>query len=143
MTLQSPQTGARNSLTLELPCDLAQVRAVAGKVTTFLAEGGCNERETGETHLALIEACTNAIRHAPPPAKSQNIQIEVRLHAAELELRVTDHTGGFRWPAEISLPHPESESGRGLFLIRMLMDTVDYLHREEGNLLILRKKRGR
>ncbi len=96
-----------------------------------------------EARVALIEACTNAVKYAPSHAKSQGVQVEVRLDAAELELRVTDHTGGFRWPTDVSLPHPESESGRGLFLIRMLMDTVDYLHREEGNTLILRKKRAK
>jgi serine/threonine-protein kinase RsbW len=140
---ESPQPGASQGtcLRLELACDLAQVRPVVAKVRAFLCRSGCTEKETADTHLALIEACTNAIKHAAENAKSQNVQIEARLGSAELELRVTDHTGGFRWPTEVSLPHPESEGGRGLFLIRCLMDTVDYLHLPEGNILILRKRR--
>ena len=143
MILHSLQPGASQvtCLRLELACDLEQVRPMVGKVSAFLTECGCTQKETADAHLALIEACTNAIKHAPEHAKSQNVQIEAWLRPAEFELRVTDHTGGFRWPTEVSLPHPESEGGRGLFLIRMLMDTVDYLHRPDGNILILRKRR--
>jgi serine/threonine-protein kinase RsbW len=143
LTLHSSQSlsGQGASLSLELPCDLAQIRAAAATVSAFLVEGGCTDREAGETHLALVEACTNAIKYAPEPSRSLPVYIEATIEPASLELRIRDHTGGFRWPSEVSLPHAESESGRGLFLIRMLMDTVDYLHLEAGNLLILRKKR--
>jgi serine phosphatase RsbU (regulator of sigma subunit) len=58
-------------------------------------------------------------------------------------MRVTDHTAGFEWPARIALPEPDSERGRGLYLIGTLMRNVRYLRSAEENLLVMRHPRAR
>ncbi len=129
------------SLRIALACDLKQVRQAAQGVHQFLAEHGCAEEALTACDLALVEACNNAIKYAPASAQKQPVTVEVICEPAGLELRVTDHTAGFDWPESVELPTPESESGRGIFLIQTLMDSASYLRGKGENILILRKSR--
>jgi anti-sigma regulatory factor (Ser/Thr protein kinase) len=67
--------------------------------------------------------------------------MEVLCDVNEVELRITDHTPGFEWPEKPALPDTQSESGRGLYLIRALMDHAHYLRSPGENVLVLRKSR--
>jgi len=129
------------ALRFALPCDLKQVRHAAQTVHRFLAEQGCDEQILSACDLALVEACNNAIKYAPDNAQALPVQVEVISTPALVELRVTDHTRGFEWPARVELPDPECESGRGLYLIQSLMDSACYLRGNKENILVLRKAR--
>src|SRR3954462_13025994 len=137
-------TSARPPLfRLELPCDLTQVRDGVRAVHHFLTEQGCGESDWSACELALVEACNNAIRYVADKHRRRPVVIEAICEATELELRITDHTPGFDWPPEPTLPDEESEHGRGLFLIRRLMDYANYFRSPDGNILVLQKKRSR
>src|SRR5579862_7648329 len=129
------------ALQLALPCELNQVRHAAQTVHRFLMEQGCEEEMLTACDLALVEACNNAIKYAPESARAQPVIVDIVCTARQIELRVTDHTHGFEWPKHIELPPPESESGRGLYLIQSLMDSAAYLRGNDENILVLRKSR--
>ena len=128
-------------LRFALPCDLNQVRRAAQTVHSFLMEQGCGEETLTACDLALVEACNNAVKYAPEAARARPVGVEIACDAQQLELRVTDHTAGFDWPERAELPPPESESGRGIFLIQSLMDSASYLRGKGENILVLRKSR--
>jgi serine phosphatase RsbU (regulator of sigma subunit)/anti-sigma regulatory factor (Ser/Thr protein kinase) len=115
------------------------VRHASKAVHQFLTEQGCDEEALTACDLALVEACNNAIQYAPESARHRPVVVEIICHPHRFEIRVTDHTPGFVWPEKIELPAPESESGRGLFLIQSLMDRAIYLRGPGENTLILRK----
>lgn len=127
-------------LRLSVPCDLKQVQAAAQAAHGLLAGNGCNERELADCQLALVEACNNAIEHAPT-SRRKPVLVEVLCGENEIELRITDNTNGFEWPAKASLPKGESEKGRGIFLMQSLMDYANYFRGRSGNILVLRKNR--
>ena len=127
-------------LRLSVPCDLKQVRAVARAVHDFLASHGCTNGELADCELALVEGCNNGIEHARTPGKVP-ILVEALCAESMIELRVTDNTPGFDWPEKTSLPEGESEKGRGIFLMKSLMDYANYFRSRSGNILLLRKKR--
>lgn len=133
---------AASALRLSLACDLAQVRPTARVVQQFLAAQGCAPDTVMDCELALVEACNNAIQYAAGPASRLPIQVEARCDPAGIELRVQDHTPGFTWPEHPVLPSPESEHGRGVFLICAVMDQVQYTRRPGENLLVMRCRRG-
>jgi anti-sigma regulatory factor (Ser/Thr protein kinase) len=126
-------------LRFALPCDLAQVRHAAQTVHQFLSEQGCDEQVFCACDLALVEACNNAIQYAPGTAQGIPVHVEVVRGEDLIELRVTDHTPGFDWPKKVQLPAPDSESGRGLYLIQTLMDSANYFRGNSENILVLRK----
>ena len=125
---------------LEPACDVAQVRPVALAVHRFLSAHGCADKDIIDAEQALVEACNNAILHSGRGDNRRPLAVAAQCNGAGIEVRVTDHTPGFAWPERFPLPAPESESGRGLFLIRSLMDEVSYQTSEAGNTLIMRKR---
>lgn len=127
-------------LQLTLPPDLAHVRPASQEVTSFLATEGCNEGELTAFSLALVEACNNAIRYAPH-GSDQPVDIEVQVSGEHIEVRITDHTLGFDWPEKSTLPPADSESGRGLYLIRSLTDRAGYLRGQGKNILHFSRRR--
>src|SRR5689334_24888967 len=128
---------------MTLPRDFAKIRALSGRVRRFLLKHRCSEQTRADVELALVEACNNAIQHAPSEVAPQPVIVEVWIGRAEIELRVIDHGPGFSWPGEIELPDPEMETGRGLYLIRRVMDSVRYERGAGKNALVLRRKRRR
>ena len=129
------------ALRFALPCDLSHVRHASQTVHQFLTEQGCGDDLLSACDLALVEACNNAIKYASESARKRPVVVEVTCGPERFELRVTDHTPGFEWPEKVDLPPPESESGRGLFLIHSLMDSAHYLRGRDENILVMRKSR--
>lgn len=93
-----------------------------------------------ELNLVLTEAVVNAIRHGNPSEIDQKVQVHIHLGDEDLSITVCDQGRGFDLEAEV-LPNFDElrESGRGLFLIRTLMDSVSCYRTEGGNVLEMKK----
>src|SRR5579864_2693842 len=134
-TIKSPM------LRMNLGCDFSRIRTAAERVRRFLEESGCDDGARADCELAVAEGCNNAIKHAYPNGVQQPVLLEVQVEQKQIELRIIDHGPGFVWPESINLPDPENESGRGLYLIRVLMDYAAYIRGPKQNILLLRKGR--
>jgi serine phosphatase RsbU (regulator of sigma subunit)/anti-sigma regulatory factor (Ser/Thr protein kinase) len=139
MAETSIQPSRSTSLRLSLPCDLARVRPASMAVTRFLREQRAGEEIIQACEIALVEALNNAIAYASASGRLSPVEIEASCLESRIEMRVFDHTGGFELPRNFELPPPESEQGRGLYLIHAVMDTVDYLQGREVNCLFMGK----
>jgi serine phosphatase RsbU (regulator of sigma subunit)/anti-sigma regulatory factor (Ser/Thr protein kinase) len=128
-------------LRLSVACELSELRVAAQSVRGFLAAEGWPSSDLTSFDLVLAEACSNAAKYADERGRARPVFLEVFSDSASVELRVRDHTPGFDWPGRISLPPPESESGRGLYLISNLMDSAEYFRGRGENILVLRKAR--
>jgi anti-sigma regulatory factor (Ser/Thr protein kinase) len=129
-------------LRLTLSCELALVRQTAEAARKFLGEQQCAAGHLIDCELALVEACNNAVEHCNGGTQNLPILVEILCDAQQTELRVTDHTPGFEWPAQTALPDAGSESGRGLFLITAVMDYAGYFRGRGENILVMRKRSG-
>jgi PAS domain S-box-containing protein len=109
------------------PEELAQMRSVLRR---WLRHAGAGEREIAEITTACGEAATNAIEHAGA-AGGVPFEVGGRLRGAEVELTVSDR-GAWRH-------HREGDQGRGLALIRALMDTVEVTPSSEGTTVRMRR----
>jgi len=137
----APRCDHRSALRIEAAADFSAVRAATLKVREWLAEKGLGEEDLGSWELALVEAVNNAVKYASVEARQQPVIIEVSAGNNDIEVRVTDHTAGFEWPAEVKAPAFEAESGRGLFLMKSLTDSVIYLRQAGENVLVMRRAR--
>ena len=77
-----------------------------------------------ECTLALIEAVDNAIFHAHGRRSSLPIRISVSVSAAAISIEVSDRGDGIGRTVEYD-PDSMIAHGRGLFLIREIMDNVE------------------
>ena len=131
----------RAPLRLHVECNFAAVRRCAGQVRAFLAGHGVSEKDIWACELAFVEGCNNAVEHTPESKAGEKLLVELSCESTHVELRINDHTQGFDFPAESRLPSPDEEKGRGIYLMRTLMDEVDYIRDRSSNCLVLKKER--
>ena len=95
--------------------------------------------------LALEECVTNVIMYAYPAEEEHTIKVTAELIQPELILTIEDSGIAFDptqvSEADTSLSAEERPiGGLGIFLVRQLMDSVDYRREEGKNLLTLKKR---
>jgi anti-sigma regulatory factor (Ser/Thr protein kinase) len=90
-----------------------------------------NDNEIAEITTATGEAAANAIEHAGS-SSSAPFEVAGRLEGREVEVDVRDY-GGWREPRE-------GDQGRGLLLMRALMDDVEVIPTPEGTTVRLRRR---
>ena len=85
--------------------------------------------------LAVREAVMNAVLHGNKERAGTTVLVEYSVHAAEIEVCVQDEGEGFD-PDKLADPLSDanllSEGGRGVYLIRQLMDEVTYSFPDGG-----------
>jgi serine/threonine-protein kinase RsbW len=114
-------------LALSLPRDGRSVPVARHLVRARLLTIGVAEDCTHDVEVALSEACTNVLRHGDSAA-----EYAVRLHldAERCLLRVSEVGGGllrtFGQEPPGGAPDDQAEHGRGLFLMRALVDRVGF-----------------
>jgi serine/threonine-protein kinase RsbW len=101
------------------------------------------DRETLAYHINLVltEAMSNAIKYGNPDNKEETVHILINISENELFIRIYDYGQGFDIN-EIPLPDFDAleDRGRGIFLIKTLMDSVQYRKQSNGNMLEMIKQ---
>ncbi len=94
--------------------------------------------------ICVVEAVNNAIEHAYGNAPGHAVEVAVSVQHAALHVAVRDRGRAMDWPAtcahaELRPIDPLADGGRGVFIIRSLMDEVSYAHRDGWNVLTMVK----
>jgi serine/threonine-protein kinase RsbW len=133
------------ALDVEIPSDVRYIEGVIELAT----------RKSRELHLpaskcslnvrvALAEAISNAILRGNGEAKNKHVRIRAVVSDEAIVFDVTDEGAGFDLAAERPDPtspeNLEQEDGRGLFLMKQLMDRVERF-KSDGNVVRLTLKR--
>lgn len=123
-----PVPGYAIGLTLRLPRDRVSVPVARHLATHTLREVGASADDIADVELALTEACTNVLDHAGP---GDAYDVSVTVRSDRCELRIVDGGHGFAHDRS-ALGEPPAERGRGLGLMRALMDAVDIHSEPDG-----------
>jgi serine/threonine-protein kinase RsbW len=118
-----------------LPHDEASVPVVRHLVTAALSRLGVAEGCTSDVELAVTEACTNVLKHAN--GNQDNYEVVVRVLDTQCEIEVSDLGVGL--PAgtlERPTAAPDEESGRGIQLMRALVDQLQFVARPGSGLSV-------
>jgi len=111
-------TGFTELLLPAQPSNVSLARAVLRSLATH---GGFSDLQASEIGVAMSEAYTNVIQHA----NTTWVTLRFALEPNALTIEVEDDGEGFD-TAILDQPYfPEHEVGRGMHLIRSLMDTVE------------------
>ena len=106
----------------ELPRDAVTIPVLRRLCARSLEVVGAEPHVIDDVELALTEACTNVLKHVE---KGSVYEVRVGFDEQRAFLDVVDSGAGFD-PARVPPPDPEGESGRGLQLMRELMDSVHF-----------------
>jgi len=124
---------------LRIPCKAEWVALARLSVAAVASRLNFSIDEIEDIKLAVAEACTNAIQHA---RGSPYIEIKCEAVPSGLRLSIRDFGRGTR-PEHIRSREMADErvGGLGVFLIRSLMDDVDFeVHPDQGTLLVMVKR---
>ena len=133
-------------LVLELPNDPRQIEhAVDSVMECCTACQGHGRKIQLNLRVSLTEALSNAMLYGNGRDPEKRVRVEVVVREWEIEARITDQGVGFnprRIPDPTAPDNLAKSRGRGLFLMRELMDEVYF--NEQGNkvTLILRLEPG-
>jgi serine/threonine-protein kinase RsbW len=127
-----------------IPSDLAYVIGVNYQISAMLKEFGFPPQDTRvNIPLACDEAITNAIIHGNRSNPDKKVNIQVYVSPNRFRMRVRDEGDGFDLASVDDPTRGEAllrPSGRGVYLMRNIMDSVEY--KEGGRVVELEKKNG-
>ena len=128
---------------VRVPADVDLIEEAVDLVARHcLASGLAARRARFNLRIALCEALANAIVYGSRGDTSKAVDVDVTVSESSLTLRVADDGTGFDPSA---LPEPrlpddlEATSGRGLFLIRQLVDDVYFNDTGNQICMVLRR----
>ncbi len=135
----SRESGTLGTVELRIPSKAEWVAVARLAVAAVANRLNFSIEDIEDIKLAIAEACTNCIQHA---SGSDQIEIKCETELEGLTVRVRDHGQGTR-PEHIQSRRVDEPrvGGLGVFLIRSLMDTVEYdVSPERGTNLVMTKK---
>ena len=114
----------------------SEINAISGAIDwlmTLIQECNCVSGHERDVEIALREALANAVLHGNHQDAEKQIQVSCRIQfGGEVSIIVKDEGKGFdpsKLPDPTAIPNLDSEHGRGIYLMRALMDEV---HFEQG-----------
>jgi serine/threonine-protein kinase RsbW len=133
-------------LVLELPTDIHSIEsAVEFVMSKCVTCEGHARRLNLNFRVGLTEALSNAMLYGNGHDPSKRVLVEITMMDGRLQATVTDQGVGFD-PASVPDPTtPENickPCGRGLFLMRSLLDEVSFNERGNEVTLVLRLESG-
>jgi serine/threonine-protein kinase RsbW len=132
---------------ITLPSHTRYLRMISRIGEKVAEEIDCPEgvRETlpGQLAIVLTEGLVNAIKHAKCAEPDTEIHVRINVSNKVLVVRIYDNGLGFDLdsvPTPCFTSNGLEEKGRGIFILRSLMDTVKYSRSDGENVLEMSKK---
>jgi serine/threonine-protein kinase RsbW len=122
----NPENGA---IVLSIPGRLEFLDLVDNVIEAVNELMAFKEDEATAVSISVIEAGTNAIQHGCSNESRLRVELRFVVEDAQLTIEVEDPGGGFdpdRLPDPTSPDNILKERGRGIFIIRQMMDEVDF-----------------
>lgn len=125
-----------------IPSDTRFIADVDEFIENRLRESGINDSTVADLAISVSEIVNNAIIHGNKADINKKVQVKLSINPERVEIRVKDQGGGFD---PDMIPDPLAESnllnvvGRGIFIVRSLMDTIDFNFSDNGTEIVITK----
>jgi len=125
--------------------NLDEIRDFVGDIAR---KGGFSDKDVYNIQLATDEAASNIIEHAYHNQPGQVLEISCGMQADAIKVVLTDYGESFD-PSEVPTPDLKADlsdrkiGGLGIFLMRKLMDEIDYKpgSKQSNVLTMIKRKR--
>jgi len=134
------------SLTLHLQNRIAEVARLVDAVESFGTHAGLSADLTYRLTLSLDEIVSNVIRHGYSDTNDHVVEVRLSVHDGVVTSVIEDdgHPYDPRESPEPDLSMPVEErgpGGLGIFLVKQMMDSIDYARRDGRNILTVTASR--
>ena len=125
--------------------DVQQIELLAEYIDSIAEAAGIDPSLAMSLNLALEEAVTNVIMYAYPEGTDGTVDIITEANDGLLTFIIKDSGKAFdptqKEDADVTLSAEERQiGGLGIFLVKQIMDTVNYQRIDGQNILTLTKK---
>ncbi len=138
-----PEPSLRH-LTFTIPASLAGLEPMEAAAEALAREAGFNPDDTGHLTMVLREAAINGVIHGNRRNPAKLVTVALELTADRLVMAVRDQGAGMD-PDQLPDPFAHENllktSGRGVLLMRSLMDEVQFTRLVDGMLVRMTKLR--
>lgn len=132
------------SLAVELTNRVSELQRLENALQTFAADHHLPDDVVNALRLALEEVVVNVIHHGYDAEGAHAIRVRFELTEHQCTVVVEDDARPYD---PLSRPAPDLEAdiedrpigGLGIFLVRELMDVVEYRREREQNILVMKK----
>jgi serine/threonine-protein kinase RsbW len=125
-----------------LPSDVHTISPFVGQLMRFISRFRVEDEDNFEIELALREALVNAVVHRNQADTRKHVYVRCRCSTdGEVSITVEDEGNGFEHDAVSNSTTPDDQTrthGREIYLIRRLMDEIDF--EQGGSVLHMRKR---
>jgi serine/threonine-protein kinase RsbW len=116
---------------LKIPSITENLQMIREFVLKIAEKAGFNEETQEQIALAVDEACTNVIKHAHHHDARRLMDIQIQTDTNKMKIIITDKGRGFditklKDPNVKQFIKESRHGGLGIYLIKTLMDEVDY-----------------
>jgi serine/threonine-protein kinase RsbW len=133
-----------NKKTFAFPSSIDYLEKVESLSVKIAREAGFNESTIDDLSISLTELVNNAIHHGNNDDITKNVTVTFDLDHKKLSITIKDEGPGFN-PEQLKNPlDPENllaDSGRGLYLVKALMDDLTFNITETGTEITITKFR--
>ena len=144
LDVRRPAIGSEVELSLDVPSDLDLVGPAVGLIVGSWPSSPLSARRVRfNLRTALAEALCNAIAYGNRHDRAKLVRVRVEVTSELVRVHIEDDGEGF---APDAVPDPtlpeniERENGRGLFVLRHLVDHISF--NEKGNAVCLTLRAG-
>jgi len=138
---QSQSVGPNVELSISMPSHVNAISPLVDKLMMVIKGCHCVPEQEEEVEVALREALANAVLHGNRQNAGKRVYIRCRIQMGEISIIVKDEGTRFD-PSNLADPtavaNIYSTHGRGIYLMRALMDDV---HFEQGGTEVHLRKR--
>ena len=122
-------------ITLQLPSDLKIIPETSRDIIKKIKSKDISEDDLFDIRLALEEALVNAIKHGNKQDCNKNVLLKITINPGKATMQIKDEGEGFDYEKLVSPAEPKNLKkpyGRGVFLIKKLMDSVEFFDGGRG-----------
>ncbi|MCP4631630.1 MAG: ATP-binding protein [candidate division Zixibacteria bacterium] len=122
-----------------IPSDTAHLQVLDEFLEETLRDFRMPDSDIADVAISVTELANNAIVHGNKNNPDKIVDVRIKLLSNEVEITVSDEGSGFN---ESIIPDPLSnenilkETGRGIFIVRSLMDKVLITTGKSGNTVV-------
>lgn len=120
-------------LSVALPRESVSVPVVRRLAAQALHAFGVLDEDVADVQLAITEACANVIDHA---GSTDTYDVKIELSADRCAITVVDQGAGFDVEKVPHRPDDDSEMGRGVALMRALVDNVAFRNEPQAGAVV-------
>ena len=128
---------------MQISSEIKNIRIASAEVIDYIkkAKANISKNILFDIKLCVEEAIRNAILHGSKSNAKLPVEISYVIEMDRIKITILDKGNGFNvndLPDPTNMKNLYKESGRGVYIIRRLMDSVKY--NEKGNCVTMEKK---